>query len=239
MVNRVCPRWKMAALGVAAEMGLLAISRLLIRHGADANVRGGGRGETALQLAIRKGDARIVRLLLQEGRADPNLKQSWGWAPIHYACCTDHEEIGRLLLEHKADINLERGMDSGPTALEDACFRYGKAPFIRMLLENGANANQRGPIGNPILRDSAELDRSEAVQALLEFGANFKTKDRDGKVALEVTCEAGSTSCIYLLFRVMIADGSITAKKEREGSKNGCALSWASLRRLFSSCFDK
>ncbi|KAM8953130.1 transient receptor potential cation channel subfamily V member 6-like [Pelodytes ibericus] len=72
------------------------------------------RGETALQIAILKQDAEMVKLLLEHG-ADVNSQTSctcftqkkkcncyFGEFPLSFAACTGNEEIIKLLIEHGA-----------------------------------------------------------------------------------------------------------------------------------------
>ena len=78
------------SLRLASEIGLYAITRLLLTHGAHPDMPGNS-GVTALMLASRRGHERIVKLLLDNG-SQPNIKDSHGVPALHYAIVLKHSK---------------------------------------------------------------------------------------------------------------------------------------------------
>jgi ankyrin repeat protein len=81
----------------------LAMSEVLLRHGADANVRQAG-GWTPLHQAAAHGQTPLVRLLLAHG-ADVHAASEDGRTPLHMALHGGHQETVELLRRHGAEEN--------------------------------------------------------------------------------------------------------------------------------------
>lgn len=149
---------KMTPLYLASSWNHYMAVRLLLEHGADANIPI-VKGYSPLHTAASNGFFNVVRLLLDYG-ADVNIPDIDGYTPFHYAASkgcnlielliekvsnvnlrtkrgrtplyvavkNQHEQIIKLLLEHKADVSmgysedteeriyLVRGKDSGKPA---------------------------------------------------------------------------------------------------------------------------
>lgn len=63
----------------------------------------GIRGETALIAAAREGHTPVVKYLLEQGGADPNIRDAEGWTALMEAAANGHLTIVDLLLMHGAD----------------------------------------------------------------------------------------------------------------------------------------
>ncbi|KAI9748141.1 MAG: hypothetical protein M4579_007306, partial [Chaenotheca gracillima] len=114
------------ALYTASDEGHEQIVRLLLEHGADVNIPitdehmalwlaspagyevtvlfGYVFPRTALLVALREGQERIVRLLLEHG-ADVNARSAHDYTALWLASCEGYEQIVQLLLEYGADAN--------------------------------------------------------------------------------------------------------------------------------------
>lgn len=62
------------------------------------------RGCTALHLAAKNGQHRVVQILLQHN-ADVDLPNSSGWTPLHLAALNGYDTVVRILLQQGADPN--------------------------------------------------------------------------------------------------------------------------------------
>lgn len=104
-------------LHLAAFFGHEDAARLLLEHGADANVvaRHESLKVAPLHSAAAGGHAGIVRLLLEAG-ADANARQEGGFRPLHAAAQNGDRESAEALLEHGADP--AAATDEGKTAAE-------------------------------------------------------------------------------------------------------------------------
>ncbi len=68
------------ALMMAAQVGVLPVVTLLLKHGAQVDVRDSNYGQTALMFAARAGHADVVAALLARG-ANPNVATHVGETP--------------------------------------------------------------------------------------------------------------------------------------------------------------
>jgi ankyrin repeat protein len=83
---------------LAIESGDVVKTGLLLVGGADPNVDFGG--QSALHLAVNKGNARIVQLFWRR----PGERGAPQRSPL-MAAALSHVEIAQMLLDHKADID--------------------------------------------------------------------------------------------------------------------------------------
>ncbi|GIQ82926.1 hypothetical protein KIPB_004155 [Kipferlia bialata] len=86
----------------AAETGNVECVRLLMRQGRDlvnpdAEFSG---GYTAMHFAAQNGFLNVVKVLIQEGNADPNKRAVDGWQPIHAAARFQHRGIVSFLTDY-------------------------------------------------------------------------------------------------------------------------------------------
>lgn len=73
----------------------------LLNRGAKPNVQDDD-GDTALNIAVQRGNRKVVDLLLDKG-ADPNIKNKLGGTPLMWAGVFGHKEIAQVLLDKGAD----------------------------------------------------------------------------------------------------------------------------------------
>jgi ankyrin repeat protein len=93
------------------------------------------RGQTALALAARAGDAAAVRRLLRAG-ASPFVVDRQGRSPLHMAAQHGHAQVARVLLD--AEVRL--GEDSRPVRVGDAFVVEARSPLFEAALERLAAA---------------------------------------------------------------------------------------------------
>jgi uncharacterized protein len=86
-----------APIQSAAAAGQVKIAELLLKHGADPNIREQG-GYTPLHAAAQNGDLEMILALLYGG-ADLALKSDDGKIPFDLALEAGHSEAARLLQE--------------------------------------------------------------------------------------------------------------------------------------------
>ena len=92
-------------LHLAAYGGNTANATLLIRRGADVNVRAKSRfRNTPLQAALLSGQYATAKLLLENG-ADALVRQAEGETPMHEAAGLGRADLVELLLANGAEMN--------------------------------------------------------------------------------------------------------------------------------------
>lgn len=65
-----------------------------------------------------------------------NERDKYGWTPLMRAVLGDHEEIVRLLINGRSDVNFKN--DAGWSALKINIRFRGKEEIVRQLIEAGA-----------------------------------------------------------------------------------------------------
>jgi ankyrin repeat protein len=144
--------------------------RKLLANVADVNARD-AEGNTPLILASFYASPECVKLLLERG-ADANAANKIGATALIRAA-TNHEKT-RLLVDAGAKVRV-RTIDLGNTPLILAARRAGNARTVKLLLECGADANERNNAGSSPITSGAASGDLETVRLLLDAGA--KTDD--------------------------------------------------------------
>ena len=130
-------------------------------------------GNTPLLMALDCNHMELVRFLL-DNKADPNCEVDDGETALIKAVTSDHKdsvEITRLLLEAGARVSPDEA--TGISPLHRAAVR-GHVEHARLLLENGADVNERTVIDGEetALMEAAFLGHAAMVRFLLEKGAD-------------------------------------------------------------------
>jgi ankyrin repeat protein len=131
------------------------------------------QGGTALHDAANKGDASLVKFLLEE-KADTEVpSRDHGMMPLHHAALGGHAHIINLLTEAKADVAAKD--DRGNTPLHVA----RKREAIHALSQAGAPLEARNkddctPLQEVVIHPSAAS--LEAIRSFTEVGADLEAK---------------------------------------------------------------
>jgi uncharacterized protein len=131
--------------------------------------------------AVRKGDQKAVRELLQKG-VDVNAAQADGSTALVLAADRNDLEVAHLLIRAGAHVNAAN--EYGATALSVAC-AGGNVAMIKILLEAKADPNAPLLSGETPLMSAADQGHVDAVRALLEHGADVNVgESKGGQTAL-------------------------------------------------------
>lgn len=107
-------------LGLAAFFGHRGIVEFLLKNGADVSLAArNAQKVTALHAGASRGDAEIVKMLLEAG-ADANARQHGGFVPLHSAAANGNAPVVVLLLLHgaRADAKTDDGKTPADMAAE-------------------------------------------------------------------------------------------------------------------------
>jgi hypothetical protein len=90
--------------GRGSTMGnaLVLTSLALVKAGADINIKDSPHGNTLLYLAARRGNAKIVKMLIEQS-ADVDVTNPHGMTPLHLAAWHGHPETVKLLIRAGAN----------------------------------------------------------------------------------------------------------------------------------------
>jgi ankyrin repeat protein len=163
--------------------------------GADEIVEIMLRYNSPLQMASRKGDIKIVRLLLVGG-ADVNKVDGFYGTALQAAAHEGEEDIFRLLLEQHADVNQVGGFYG--TALQAAAYE-GEEDIFRLLLVGGADVNKVGGFYGTALQAAAHEGVEGLIRLMLERGTNVDKVGGFYGTALQAAAHEGAHGVIRLL----------------------------------------
>jgi ankyrin repeat protein len=169
----------------SANDGSSGTVEFLLEHGAKLD-------GTEILPATYSNDSATIRLLVDKG-ANVNAKGPTGVTPLLNIAMNGNLKVAEMLLARGADVNAacspEFGgsVKAGKIALGSltpilAASVYGPYDLVRLLLDAGANVNDRDvrkmtPLMNAVATDHAE---ARTIRLLLERGADLNARDRDG-----------------------------------------------------------
>ena len=83
-------------LHLCSEKGLLDIMDMFLAFGGDPTCKNKA-GQTCLHIAARNGDKEMVKLLLEKGNVDPDIRDGFGFSASYWAKANKHQEICEML----------------------------------------------------------------------------------------------------------------------------------------------
>lgn len=152
----------------------------------------------SLANAAEIGDTDLVRQLLSDG-IDADSPLTDNSTALHSAVMADHPDVVKLLLDAKADPNIQNRY--GVTPIYFAA-ENGNAEILTALLEAGADSNTVIPTGESVLMLAAKTGKTEAVEVLLDHGASVDfTDQRYQQTALMIAARENNPEVTDLLIR--------------------------------------
>ena len=172
-------KFENSPLHLAVQFGKMA---LLLKCGADVNMKN-STGSTPLHNVAENGHTNIFQSLIDLG-GDINIVNKANRTVFHVAALNGHLDIVKLLIAKGASPN-EKGYKM-LTPLHEAAMK-GHVQIVKYLLENGANVNSIDIDGDTPLHLAVRNDNLsiETTKVLLDYGADFKKKNKDHKSPLE------------------------------------------------------
>lgn len=136
---------------------------------------------TPLHLACKHGYAEMARIIIEEGRADPNARDCLSRSALHMnAMGSASLSVGRLLLEQGAAVNFED--HSGATPLSVAAL-HGKVELAKLFIDNGAHVNSVDAYNETAIFNASLHDHLSTVSALASRGGNVNVRNTVGASA--------------------------------------------------------
>jgi ankyrin repeat protein len=182
----------------ASRNGHREICYYLLKHGANIEEKGRD-GKTVLHAAAFGGHEAVVRLLLEDYKADAEAKDDDGKTVPHVAAFGGNEAVVRLLLDdYKADA--EAKYKNGKTVLHAAAFG-GHEVVVRLLLDDyKADAEAKDKNGLTVLHVAAFGGNEAVVRLLLEdYKVDIDAEDEGGRTALHYAVNAEHETVVQLL----------------------------------------
>uniref|UniRef100_A0A0A9W135 Uncharacterized protein n=1 Tax=Lygus hesperus TaxID=30085 RepID=A0A0A9W135_LYGHE len=178
-------------LGDEEEAAILIKRRCCINCQNDLN-------QTGLIVAAHQGHVNIVRLLLNNG-ADHDLVDAWGYNALMKAAACGHTSIFRLVLRKSNSLLCNTFMGKQTCLTEAATF--GKTEIVKLCLEYDIQIIDT-PVelsGMTPLMLAVLGGHYNAVEILLENGANMLLRNSSSQTAKEIALRLGDENLIKLI----------------------------------------
>jgi ankyrin repeat protein len=180
------------------------VARLLVEAKADLTIVD-DRGMPALHAACRESRADVARVILIDGRSDPEARAGpSSKTPLHCAAEAGCEAAVRVLLESRASLAAR----THPTATPNGnatpihlASAAGHAHVVKQLLEARADPEQRDANGDTSLHVSVRAGHDRVVRLLLDAKAALVSPNQKGYTALHLAAEQGHAALVEGLLR--------------------------------------
>ncbi|KAL3313749.1 Ankyrin repeat domain-containing protein 17 [Cichlidogyrus casuarinus] len=184
------------ALSTAVSANSPDLVGLLLKYGANPNLRGKKGDSTPLMDAASAGYTDIVRLLLEHGACVMQTSNAENTA-LHYAATSGHLECVRLLLDYNSP--LEQQNETGHTPLMEAT-NNAHLEVAKLLVQRGANINSfSSEFKESALTLASYKGHTEMVRFLLEMGADHEHRTDEMHNALMEASMDGHVEVARLL----------------------------------------
>jgi len=191
---------------------------LLLARGADPNSTYEALERwTPLHLAVHRRNKEIITVLIKRG-ADLNVRSKDGGTPLHVALRWGDTDTAKLLLEHKAEVDLCAACALGRMEQAKAglaaegeqvivkrvldwtplhwAARYGHIEIARLLLSKGADAKASSSGWTP-LHSAGACGSVPCIRLLLDAGADVNAASQDGgRTALDLAAQGSHVEAV-------------------------------------------
>lgn len=161
----------------------------LLRRGFDPNTRD-PKGQVGLTLALQNGASKAFTALLASRQVNVEARNAQDESPLMLAAIKGNVEAARALIARDADVN-KTGW--APLHYAASAGSPQHALIIALLLENHAYIDAASPNGTTPLMMAAHYGSIEAVQLLLEEGADPTLKNQLGLTATDFAMRVSRT----------------------------------------------
>lgn len=189
------------ALFMAVKANNLSAVYGILKDGANVNARRKNTQETPLTWAVSSDEEKLsmVNLLIDHG-ADIDARTVSGSPALICAAIYGQTDIIDLLLNRGANVDIRD--NAGNTPLHCAAY-YGKLDVVNRMAGKLININAVNDRGwTPLMEASYGFRYTDCVgvvRQLLELGADFAIKDKEGKTALDIAEELDKPAIVNVL----------------------------------------
>lgn len=167
----------------------------LLRRGFDPNTRD-PKGQVGLTMALQNDANKAVAALLASRRLNVEARNANDESPLMMAAIKGNVEAVKALIARDADVN-----KTGWTPLHYAASAGSPqhAVIISLLLENHAYIDAASPNGTTPLMMAAQYGSTEALQLLLDEGADPTLKNQLGLTAADFALRVSRTESAEII----------------------------------------
>lgn len=157
------------------------------------------QGGLALMTAVRYRQEEAIKVLLADGRIDPNFVEDGDMTPLWAATCEDDTDMMKLLLQdHRVDVNIR--FSYGRTYLTEAIRNCWHESVEALLNHSNTDINFQEGWGMTPLLVAVITRQPDIVKTLLAWDeVRLDLEDRDGDAPLSLAVNRGYTDIVELL----------------------------------------
>jgi ankyrin repeat protein len=146
-----------------------------------------------IHMAACRGDLAAVKRLVATG-TDPNAKDEFGCAPLHWAVAGERNEVADFLISQGASLNEYNNMGCPPVTVAT------RFDMVRLLVSRGADVNgAMSGNGRTRLHIACMTGKLDVVKFLVANGADVNVKTHGGQTPLSIAEERGHTEIVAIL----------------------------------------
>jgi ankyrin repeat protein len=186
------------ALSLAVQKNRIDIAQLLINAGANINALD-HMHNTLLNTAVAQHAPIETIQFLIKNKANPNLKNSQGFAPIHFAIRSGKPEIIDLLLDNGSD----REIKTGYPELTPLCLALSNKNYdlVKLLLRRGVKSDYPYCVAPTLLHYAARENDIKLMDLILEYNGNKNSKDDKDRTPMHYAASYGHAKIVDLLLK--------------------------------------
>ena len=161
--------------------------------------------DIALIKACERGETELLTSLLKSNDANINAKDRYGRSLLILACEKGHEDIAKLLIDQRAELEARCLRDGATALIRNAC--VGNVAINNYLIQASAGLNIQDKEGKTALMCAVEFNHSDIALALVRAGAGLDIQSTTGRSAL---FEVGGEGLLLLLLPLSLLETYIT-----------------------------
>lgn len=123
--------------------------------------------------------------------------ENYNMTPLHWAARMGYENIAKILIARKANINAQTS--TGRTPLHMACIR-GYKNIVELLIAKGADINIKDNFGSTPLHYAVTNGSLDVIKLLIRHNANIIDKDNSGNTSIHLASLFGKNAVIKLFY---------------------------------------
>jgi len=155
------------------------------------------RGDTALHWAAKRGQKKVVDVLLARG-VHADIKGHYGSSPLEYAAYWGHAAVAEVLLAGGADPKARD--DAGSTPLHSAAVQ-GHLEIVGLLMQTGADMRLVDGHGNTALHRAAAGGHPAVIEFLVRLGLDVNARDARNGTPLHDAAREGQAEAVSILLQ--------------------------------------
>ncbi|KAI8106476.1 hypothetical protein M9435_001020 [Picochlorum sp. BPE23] len=156
-------------------------------------------GKTALMYACESGNLQIAETLIKQG-VNLDMQDKHDISALEYAMSRGHKEIRLALINAGADLSI-----NGKQIMIGAAEK-GDLEMLQTLIKLNFDLNRKCIAGRTAVMFAVHEDQEEAVQTLLEAGADAAVRDENDDTILTLAAEHASARMVNLCLEAIPAE---------------------------------